>query len=147
MSADLSSLSARRHDHLQITVRAAAEISGATYRQLDYWCREGIIKPSIHGSSGSGSGPNCERLYSFQDVVAIRLVYLMLCAGFKMESVRQRIKNIREDLSGLGEVHELTINLDDPSTISIVIRLAEIEKEVAMACDIAIWERRHSQWA
>ena len=33
----------------------AAEIVGITYRQLDYWARTDLIRPSIADASGSGS--------------------------------------------------------------------------------------------
>jgi DNA-binding transcriptional MerR regulator len=33
----------------------AAKIVGITYRQLDYWARTDLVRPSLSDASGSGS--------------------------------------------------------------------------------------------
>ncbi|HEV8683578.1 MAG TPA: MerR family transcriptional regulator, partial [Actinomycetota bacterium] len=38
-------------------------IVGISYRQLDYWTRTGLVRPSVRDARGSGT----QRLYSFQD--------------------------------------------------------------------------------
>lgn len=38
----------------EITTNELAKRTGASFRQLDYWSREGIIEPSVAGQ-GSGS--------------------------------------------------------------------------------------------
>ena len=48
----------------------ACQIAGITYRQLDYWARTGLVKPSIRGAKGSGS----QRLYSFKDILTLKIV-------------------------------------------------------------------------
>ena len=40
-------------------------IVGITYRQLDYWARTDLLRPSIVDASGSGS----QRRYSYGDVL------------------------------------------------------------------------------
>jgi hypothetical protein len=53
------------------------KIGGITYRQLDYWARTDLIVPSLQNAQGSGS----QRLYSFQDIVQLRVVKRLLDAG------------------------------------------------------------------
>ena len=43
---------------------------GITYRQLDYWARTKLILPSMQRETGSGS----QRLYSFTDVVQLKVI-------------------------------------------------------------------------
>ena len=45
-----------------------AKIVGITYRQLDYWARTDLIRPSISDAQGSGS----RRRYSYNDLVELK---------------------------------------------------------------------------
>jgi DNA-binding transcriptional MerR regulator len=65
--------------------KRAAEIVGITYRQLDYWARTDLIRPSLTDASGSGS----RRLYAYEDLLELRIVKQLLDAGIKLEMVRQ----------------------------------------------------------
>lgn len=69
-----------------------AKIVGITYRQLDYWARTDLIRPSLAEASGSGS----RRLYSYKDLLALRMIKTLLDAGLKLESVREVFANLRE---------------------------------------------------
>ena len=53
------------------------KLVGITYRQLDYWARTNLIKPSLQHAHGSGS----QRLYSFTDVVQLKVIKRLLDAG------------------------------------------------------------------
>ena len=57
---------------------------GITYRQLDYWARTGLITPSLQQATGSGS----QRLYTFQDVVQLKVVKRLLDAGMSLKKIR-----------------------------------------------------------
>ncbi|MEN9824023.1 MAG: hypothetical protein RLZ04_2449 [Actinomycetota bacterium] len=69
----------------------AADVVGITYRQLDYWARTGLINPSIAAAAGSGS----RRLYSYRDLLELRVVKSMLDAGIKLEAVRTAFDYLR----------------------------------------------------
>ena len=69
----------------------AATIVGITYRQLDYWARTDLIRPSLADASGSGS----RRLYSYRDLLELRVVKSLLDAGIKLESVRTAFEYLR----------------------------------------------------
>ena len=71
--------------------KRTAEIVGITYRQLDYWARTDLIRPSLTDASGSGS----RRLYAYEDLLELRIVKQLLDAGIKLEMVRQVFAELR----------------------------------------------------
>jgi DNA-binding transcriptional MerR regulator len=72
--------------------REAADIVGITYRQLDYWARTDLIRPSLADAKGSGS----RRRYSYQNLVELKMIKTLLDAGQKLERVREAFHYIRE---------------------------------------------------
>ncbi len=74
--------------------KRAAEIVGITYRQLDYWARTDLIRPSLADARGSGS----RRRYSYRDLLELKVIKTLLDAGIKLESVRTAFAYLRENL-------------------------------------------------
>ena len=77
----------------------ACKIVGITYRQLDYWARTDLVSPSVRTASGSGS----QRLYSFDDVVALKVVKNLVDTGVSLQKIRRAIDELRERGRGLAE--------------------------------------------
>lgn len=75
------------------------KIVGVTYRQLDYWTRTELVTPSVRSAEGSGT----QRLYSFDDIVAIRVVKRLLDTGVSLQKVRQAIETLRAQGKGLSD--------------------------------------------
>jgi DNA-binding transcriptional MerR regulator len=79
----------------------AMKAAGITYRQLDYWARTELVAPSVRPAAGSGS----QRLYSFHDILVLRLVKKLLDSGVSLQNVRTAIEQLRtrgvEDLAGI----------------------------------------------
>ena len=71
-----------------------AEIVGITYRQLDYWARTDLVRPSLADAKGSGS----RRKYSYQDLLELQTIKRLLDAGIKLENVRGVFSYLRETL-------------------------------------------------
>ncbi len=69
----------------------AAQIAGITYRQLDYWARTNLIRPSLSDAKGSGS----RRSYEYRDLLELRVIKQLLDAGIKLESVREVFNYLR----------------------------------------------------
>jgi DNA-binding transcriptional MerR regulator len=69
----------------------ACSIAGISYRQLDYWARTELIQPSIQTAAGSGS----LRLYSFTDLLLLRIVKKLLDAGVSLQNIRSAIEHLR----------------------------------------------------
>jgi DNA-binding transcriptional MerR regulator len=74
----------------------ACKIVGITYRQLDYWTRTGLVTPSVNPASGSGT----QRLYSFNDLLQLKVIKQLVDAGASLQKVRQAIDYVRTDLQG-----------------------------------------------
>jgi DNA-binding transcriptional MerR regulator len=78
-------------------------IVGISYRQLDHWDRTGLLSPSLVRAKGSGT----QRLYSYRDVVALRIIKQLLDAGVTLQRARRAIEFLRfsgEDLSAASLV-------------------------------------------
>ena len=74
----------------------AAEIVGISYRQLDYWARTDLVRPSLVDAKGSGS----RRRYSYTDLLELRVIKSLLDAGIKLENVRDIFSYLRDHLNG-----------------------------------------------
>ncbi len=84
----------------------AAKVVGITYRQLDYWARTDLIRPSLSDASGSGS----RRRYSYQDLLELRVIKTLLDAGIKLESVRDVFEYLRRHVGADISSAHLVIN-------------------------------------
>jgi DNA-binding transcriptional MerR regulator len=69
----------------------AAEVVGISYRQLDYWARTNLVRPSSLDAAGSGS----RRVYTYRDLLELRVIKNLLDAGIKLESVREVFNYLR----------------------------------------------------
>jgi DNA-binding transcriptional MerR regulator len=79
----------------------ACTAAGITYRQLDYWARTALVVPSVRGASGSGS----QRLYSFKDILVLKVVKRLLDTGVSLQNIRVAVEHLRargiDDLAGV----------------------------------------------
>jgi DNA-binding transcriptional MerR regulator len=73
-------------------VPEVCSIVGITYRQLDYWARTGLVRPSVKDAAGSGS----QRLYSFQDLATLKIVKKLLDTGVSLQQVRKAMGTLRD---------------------------------------------------
>jgi DNA-binding transcriptional MerR regulator len=70
------------------------KLIGITYRQLDYWARTGLLRPSIADARGSGT----QRLYSYQDLLELKVIKQLLDAGISLRRARRALECLREGL-------------------------------------------------
>jgi DNA-binding transcriptional MerR regulator len=103
--------------------KRTAEIVGITYRQLDYWARTDLIRPSLTDASGSGS----RRLYAYADLLELRIVKQLLDAGIKLEMVRMVFAELRrlvgDDIASANLVIDgasVALALDDGQLLDLV---------------------------
>lgn len=85
---------------------------GITYRQLDYWARTELLEPSLRQASGSGS----QRLYSFTDVVQLKVIKRLLDAGMSLKKIRSAVNILGEQLDSDEPLADVTL-LSDGQTI------------------------------
>lgn len=88
------------------------KIVSITYRQLDYWTRTELVTPSVQEAKGSGS----QRLYSFDDVVQLRVVKRLLDTGVSLQRVRLAVDELRARGQSVAEV---TIVSDGASVYAV----------------------------
>src|SRR3954454_4848553 len=74
-------------------VPEVCRIIGISYRQLDYWARTELVRPSIQDAQGSGT----QRLYSFQDLVQLRVIKKLLDAGVSLQRVRKAVEYLQSN--------------------------------------------------
>jgi len=72
-----------------------AKVVGISYRQLDYWARTDLIRPSLSDATGSGS----RRRYSYNDLLELKAIKKLLDAGIKLEQVRKVFEFLREQMN------------------------------------------------
>jgi len=112
-------------------------IVGISYRQLDYWTRTGLVRPSVRDARGSGT----QRLYSFQDLALLRIIKKLLDTGVSLQQVRKAIGTLRS----LKEPEVGTTIVSDGSRIyavespeAVVDLLAKGQGVFALAID-KVW--------
>jgi DNA-binding transcriptional MerR regulator len=87
----------------------ACAAAGITYRQLDYWARTGLVEPTIRPASGSGT----QRLYSFRDILLLKVIKRLLDAGVSLQQIRTAVTHLRE--RGADDLSEVTLMSDGAS--------------------------------
>jgi DNA-binding transcriptional MerR regulator len=124
------------------------KIVGITYRQLDYWARTELVRPSVCDAQGSGT----QRLYSYTDLVELKVVKRLLDAGISLQSARKAIEYLRtqlgEDLASAHLVIDGTVPmlaLDEHQLIDLmrsgqgvlnVVKLGPVMSEVDTQLDL-----------
>jgi DNA-binding transcriptional MerR regulator len=88
-----------------------AEIVGITYRQLDYWARTDLVRPSMADAKGSGT----RRKYSYRDLLELKIIKQLLDAGIKLETVREVFSNLREHVG--EDITSANIVIDGGSAV------------------------------
>jgi DNA-binding transcriptional MerR regulator len=83
-----------------------AKIVGITYRQLDYWARTDLLRPSLAEATGSGS----RRRYSYRDLLELRVIKTLLDAGIRLESVRDVFTYLRRHVTSDIAAAHIVIN-------------------------------------
>ncbi|MQA16767.1 MAG: MerR family transcriptional regulator [Pseudonocardiaceae bacterium] len=85
---------------------AACQLAGISYRQLDYWTRTGLVVPSIRSATGSGT----QRLYSFKDLLVLKVVKRLLDTGVSLHNIRLAVEHLRR--RGVHDLARITLFSD-----------------------------------
>ena len=84
----------------------ACHAAGISYRQLDYWARTGLVEPSVRAAHGSGS----LRLYSFRDILMLKVVKRLLDTGISLQQIRVAVQHLRD--RGTEDLTQVTLMSD-----------------------------------
>ncbi len=93
--------------------RQVCAIVGITYRQLDYWARKDLLRPSIADAKGSGS----QRLYSYRDIVELKVVKRLLDGGVSLQKARTAVEFLRQNLG--ADLASADLVLDGPNSLLV----------------------------
>ncbi len=95
--------------HLGYRGPIACAAASITYRQLDYWARTGLVEPSIRPASGSGT----QRLYSFRDILILRIVKRLIDTGVSLTNIRTAVVHLEQ--RGGDDLSRITLMSDGAS--------------------------------
>src|SRR5690349_2573179 len=87
----------------------ACNAAGITYRQLDYWARTKLVEPTVRSATGSGTA----RLYSFKDILLLKIIKRLLDAGVSLQQIRIAVDHLRT--RGTDDLTQVTIMSDGAS--------------------------------
>ncbi|MDR1712022.1 MAG: MerR family transcriptional regulator [Propionibacteriaceae bacterium] len=87
----------------------ACRAADITYRQLDYWARTGLVVPEIRTAEGSGT----QRLYSFRDLLILKVIKRLIDAGISLQQIRAAIDHLRA--RGVADLTQVTLMSDGVS--------------------------------
>lgn len=90
--------------------KSTAEIVGISYRQLDYWARTDLIRPSLADAAGSGS----RRRYSYRNLLELKVVKNLLDSGIRLEQVREVFAYLQDELGEDVTTANLVVNGSQP---------------------------------
>ena len=93
--------------------KRTAEVVGITYRQLDYWARTDLLRPSLTDATGSGS----RRQYSYRDLLELKVIKSLLDAGIRLEQVRKVFSYMRNHLG--EDVASANLVIDGSSSVLV----------------------------
>lgn len=126
------------------------KIVGITYRQLDYWARTELVRPSVMDANGSGT----QRLYSYRDLVELKVIKQMLDAGISLQSARKAVESLRafdEDLASvriviqgptivLAQSDEQVMDLlrGGQGVLSVVLDIEPLQQTITQAVQLAL---------
>ncbi len=102
--------------HEGFTAEQACRLTNCTHHQLRYWDRVNLVRPSLQGTGGR---PGVRRLYSFRDLVALRVVRSLLDNGMSLQRVRRAWDYLRRNADMDGHLAEVKL-VTDGSTIFAV---------------------------
>ncbi|HJR44011.1 MAG TPA: MerR family transcriptional regulator [Actinomycetota bacterium] len=81
------------------TAEQASRFTGCTAHQLRYWDRIGLVRPSVQETGGR---PGVRRLYSFRDLISLKVIRSLLNGGMSLQRVRRAYDYLRKK-AGLEE--------------------------------------------
>nr|WP_269457616.1 MerR family transcriptional regulator [Auraticoccus monumenti] len=99
--------------------QSACKAAGITYRQLDYWARTGLLTPEVRAATGSGS----QRLYSFRDILILKVIKNLIDAGISLQQIRKAIDHLRA--RGVEDLTQVTL-MSDGATIYECVSADEV---------------------
>lgn len=84
------------------------KLVGISYRQLDHWARTDLLKPSLRAARGSGT----QRLYSYTDLVQLRVIKRLRDTGISLAKIRKAVEWLRSEMDEQDPFKDSTLLSD-----------------------------------
>lgn len=101
---------------MNFNTKAIQKITGLTIRQIDYWDRTHFIKPSVAEATGQGSA----RLYSFTDLVQIKVAKTLLDRGITLQKIRKSITYLKKNMPDVEKPLSELMFITDGNTVFVI---------------------------
>ena len=108
------------------TAQQACRFTGCTSHQLRYWDRVDLLRPSVQSTGGR---PGKRRLYSFRDLVGLRVIKSLLDNGMSVQRVRRAWDYLRRTGDMDQHLSEVRLVTDGQS----IFRVAHDDDELVDA--------------
>ena len=72
--------------------KMASRIVGVSLRQIQYWDERGFVRPSVKPAQGRGT----KRLYSFHDLVCLKVVKDLTYHGISLQKIRRCLQPLKQ---------------------------------------------------
>lgn len=105
------------------TSHQAVKFTGCTPRQLRYWDSIGLVEPSVQQTGGR---PGVPRLYSFRDLIALKVVKSLLDGGMSLQRVRRAWEYLNKEADLDQHLSEVRLVTDGQSIFKICRRDGEV---------------------
>lgn len=105
------------------TAHQASRFTGCTPRQLRYWDQIGLVRPSLQQTGGR---PGVPRMYSFRDLVALKVVKSLLDGGLSLQRVRRAWEFLNKKAGLDQHLSEVKLVTDGKSVFRVVRREGEV---------------------
>jgi DNA-binding transcriptional MerR regulator len=96
--------------------KTASRIVGVSLRQLQYWDEQDFIRPSVKPAEGRGT----KRLYSFHDLICLRVVKDLAHHGFSLQKIRRCLRPLKENSSQTEHPAESLKYLTDGEELFVI---------------------------
>lgn len=103
---------------MNFNTRAVHKATGLTMRRIDYWDRTHFIKPSVSEATGSGS----VRLYSFADLVQLKVAKTLMDKGITLQKIRKAVTYLKKNMPDIEKPLSELRFLTDGNTIFVITR-------------------------
>lgn len=103
---------------MNFNTEAVAKITGLSRRQVDYWDGIHFIKPSVADARGKGS----VRLYSFEDLVQLKVAKSLRENGISLQRIRKAIRYLKNNMPKVSKPLAEMKFLTDGDTIFVITK-------------------------
>ena len=103
---------------MNFNTSAVSKVTGLSRRQIDYWDTSHFIKPSVREAAGQGS----TRLYSFNDLIQLKVAKTLLDKGISLQKIRKAVWYLKKNMPNVDKPLSDLKFLTDGETIFVLTK-------------------------